>query len=187
MRVVMLDAPEDLIAERHRLGHDRRDEVWEGEYHMVPPPNIDHQLLESDLIRILGPEADVAGLKVVPECGVYDPAAGAQAGFRVPDLTVFAPEHATERGVEGQAELVIEIRSPGDESYEKMPFYERVGVGEVLVIERNTKALRHWVRIDDHLVEIDASTGAVLQVLDVRLHVDGAVLVVETAAGTHRI
>jgi len=35
----MLEAPEELLAERRRKGHDRFDEVWEGVLHMLPPPS----------------------------------------------------------------------------------------------------------------------------------------------------
>ena len=35
--------------------------------------------------------------------------------------------------------MVVETRSPGDESYEKLPFYAALGVPEVWIIERDTK------------------------------------------------
>jgi len=35
VRVVFLEAPEQLLAERRRLGLDGRDEMWEGELHRV--------------------------------------------------------------------------------------------------------------------------------------------------------
>jgi len=34
---------------------------------------------------------------------------------------------------------VVEIRSPGDESFEKLPFYAKLGVPEVWIIDRDTK------------------------------------------------
>jgi Uma2 family endonuclease len=34
---------------------------------------------------------------------------------------------------------VIEIHSPGDETYEKFPFFAKLGVREVVVIDRDTK------------------------------------------------
>jgi Uma2 family endonuclease len=40
---------------------------------------------------------------------------------------------------DGGPDAVVEIHSPGDESYEKFPFYAAVGVREVLVIDRDTK------------------------------------------------
>jgi len=36
--------------------------------------------------------------------------------------------------------VVVEIRSPGDETDEKMPFYAKLGVPEVWVIDRDSKA-----------------------------------------------
>ena len=34
---------------------------------------------------------------------------------------------------------MIEIRSPHDETYDKFPFFARLGVREVIVIDRDTK------------------------------------------------
>jgi hypothetical protein len=44
MRAVV---PESLLSERRKLGHDRFDEMLEGELHMLPPPNFEHQRLAS--------------------------------------------------------------------------------------------------------------------------------------------
>jgi Uma2 family endonuclease len=43
------------------------------------------------------------------------------------------------------AALVIEIRSPGDESWEKLPFYAAHGVDEVLIVDPQTREV-HWLR-----------------------------------------
>ena len=40
---------------------------------------------------------------------------------------------------EGAPTVVVEIRSPGDETMEKLPFYAQIGVPEVWVIDRDTK------------------------------------------------
>jgi Uma2 family endonuclease len=37
--------------------------------------------------------------------------------------------------------VVIELLSPGDESYEKLPFYAALGVPEVWIFDRDTKAV----------------------------------------------
>jgi Uma2 family endonuclease len=34
---------------------------------------------------------------------------------------------------------VVEIRSPDDEAYEKLPFYARLGVPEVWIVDRDAK------------------------------------------------
>jgi hypothetical protein len=36
----MLDAPQAMLDERRRPGHDVRDEMWDGVLHMVPPPDL---------------------------------------------------------------------------------------------------------------------------------------------------
>jgi Uma2 family endonuclease len=40
---------------------------------------------------------------------------------------------------EGAPDVVVEIRSPGDESYEKLEFYAQLGVPEIWIIERDSK------------------------------------------------
>ncbi len=57
-----------MIAERHRLGLDRHDELWEGVLHMVPPATHRHQSLEFELAKALEPTArDLGGLRD-PSC-----------------------------------------------------------------------------------------------------------------------
>lgn len=192
---VVLDPPEPVIAERCRLGLDRHDEVWGGHYYMVPPANNEHQRTGSELFYLFYPLAKAAGLEYRYESGLYDPLAD-PANWCVPDQMAYRPEHGSDRGVEGHAALVIEFRSPGDDSIRKIPFYERVGVAEALIIDRDTKALRHWVRQGQSLVETD-ETVVSLAALPARLWrdgntvdgntVDANTLVVETGAGTQRI
>ncbi len=144
MRVVMLDAPRSLIEQRARLGQDRWDEVWEGVLHMVPPPSYEHQRLGTLLLVFLEPIARGRGLLASYETGVFRPEAG-EADFRVPDLVVARPQQVTARGVEGGAEMVVEIRSPNDESVEKLPFYQALGVQEVLLIEPGERTVELYV------------------------------------------
>lgn len=46
------------------------------------------------------------------------------------------------------AALVIEVRSPEDESREKLPFYAARGVDEVLILEPESQAV-NWLRLED--------------------------------------
>jgi Uma2 family endonuclease len=157
----MLDAPAELLAERRRLGHDLFDEMWEGELHMVPPPSEEHQRIELRLAVALLPAADAAGLHLRVETGVFDPGFPDDESFRTPDLVLFDESVRSKRGVEGAARLAVEIRSPGDESFAKLPFYERMGVGEFLVIDRDDKSIRHWRREGESLIETPpASDGS---------------------------
>ena len=41
--------------------------------------------------------------------------------------------------------MVVEIRSPGDETMEKLPFYAQLGVPEVWIIDRDTKVPELYV------------------------------------------
>lgn len=189
MRAVMLDVPPDLLAERSKLGHDRFDEMWEGELHMVPAPNEEHQRIGSFLVALLLPAASDRGLHVRYETNLFDPAAPANSSYRIPDVSIFDEAARSTRGIEGRALAVFEIRSPGDESFEKLPFYDRVGVGEVMIIDRDTKAVRRWHRMDGPLVEVSPGAHGEhrLHALDVTFRTDGDVLVVEVDGAETRI
>ena len=45
--------------------------------------------------------------------------------------------------------MTIEIHSPGDEAYEKLPFYAKLGVPEVWIIHRDSRAVEIQVRGGD--------------------------------------
>jgi Uma2 family endonuclease len=62
--------------------------------------------------------------------------------YRIPDLVLLTPERfGIDRNeyFEGAPDVVVEIRSPGDESYEKLAFYAQLGVLEVWIIDRDRK------------------------------------------------
>jgi Uma2 family endonuclease len=122
--------------ERRRLGLDRRDEVWDGVLHMVPPPSHHHGRLSIRFARAIGPILDELGLELSSESGIIE-GAGWQ-NFRVPDLVAVAPSQAEERGIVGAATLVIEILSPNDQSRKKLPFYAKRGVAEVWLVDQLT-------------------------------------------------
>jgi Uma2 family endonuclease len=137
-RAVILSPPRSLLEERRRTGADLRDEIWEGILHMVPPPSTFHQRLSSRLHRALAPLAEARGLEPFFETGLYRPNSPT-LDYRVPDLMFARPAVVSERGVEGGAELVIELLSKGDESHEKLDFYAQVGVSEALLIDPVTR------------------------------------------------
>lgn len=62
MRAVLVEAPEAMLEERRRLGHDVFDEMWEGVLHMVPPAGGPHQRLGSFFLQALGPGVRRSGL-----------------------------------------------------------------------------------------------------------------------------
>jgi Uma2 family endonuclease len=133
MRAIVLEMPPHWIEERRRHGLDRRDEVWDGVLHMVPPPGLAHQKFAGLLEPVVTAIAHKIGLDVTRETGIF--ATSTMDNFRVPDLVVASPVHQSERGVERRAEIAIEILSPHDESRDKLPFYAMCGVREVWLID----------------------------------------------------
>jgi Uma2 family endonuclease len=137
MNAVWIDVPEAFLEERRRLGHDRKDELWEGVLHMVPPASFIHGHRAVDIYNALRPIAAKRGLVAHPDgLGVFAPETD-PASWRIPDASLTRPDQISVRGLEG-AVLAIEVLSPNDESYAKLPFYARVGVREVWIVEPNT-------------------------------------------------
>jgi Uma2 family endonuclease len=171
MRAVMLEVPPELLEQRRKNGWDRFDEVWEGVLHMVPSPSAVHQRLESKFIVALTPIAQRRGLEVFPEVGLVDPPRGWD-NYRQPDISVVRPEDLSERAIEGRAELVIEILSPNDESRDKLPFYARMGVREVWLIDPKTYALEVFALRDDRYEVVEPVLGVLRsRSLDLELQV----------------
>lgn len=157
MRAVLLEVPEAMLAERRRLGHDKRDEMWDSVLHMVPPPGGPHQRLGSRLFLVLAPLAERRGLVPFYETGLFR----TDEEYRVPDQLYCWPEYQSDRGVE-RADLVVEIRSKGDETYKKIDFYAQLGVREMLIVHP-----------EDRRVELLRAVGD--QLLPVTTDADGAV------------
>lgn len=149
MRAVLLEVPEAMLAERRKFGLDGRDEVWDGVLHMVPPPGGPHQEMSGELYLVLGPLAKHRGLRPYFEIGLFR----ASDDYRVPDQLYCRPEHRSERGVEG-AELVVEIRSKGDETYEKIGFYAGLGVGEMLIVHPEGRWVELLRAVGDRLLPV---------------------------------
>lgn len=104
---------------------------------MVPPPSGWHQEFGTELTVLLAPIAKKRGLRVSYETGLFH----SDKSYRTPDLAFSLPSQRTARGIEGGAELVVEILSPDDETYDKLPFYEAFPVKEVLVLNPDTRAV----------------------------------------------
>jgi len=133
MRAVWIEPDESYLAERRLRRQDKRDELWDGVLHMVPQPSFVHCDVSTRLFGALRPIATRRGMRVMTGClGVFEP--GTDRNYRVPDVTVFRPEHIVKRGIEG-AELVIEVLSPNDDSRNKFDFYAKLGVGEVWIVD----------------------------------------------------
>lgn len=120
MRTLILDPPtaglDELLARRRRTGLDRLDEVWHGVLHVVPAPGEAHARIATQLARLLGPLADQAGLiTAMDEFNLGK----SEHDFRVPDGGLHRSGWGTWAHT---AALVVEIVSPGDETWDKLPF-----------------------------------------------------------------
>jgi Uma2 family endonuclease len=142
MKGVMANVPEHILEWRRRTGADQWDEMWEGVLHMAPSPNRDHQDFELALAIWLKLNwARPNGCRVYTRINVAEPGMWPD-NFRIPDIVLLTPERFhidCNEYFNGGPDAVVEIHSPGDETYEKFPFYAAVGVREVLVIDRDTK------------------------------------------------
>jgi hypothetical protein len=149
MRTLVLDSSlpeiEALLAQRKKTGIDRRDEVWEGVLHLVPATNLSHARIAARLQLVLEEPARNAGLEVLmQEFNLGD----SIDDYRIPDGGLFPP------GTDGvwisTAPMVIEIVSPGDESWEKLPYFAKRGVDEVLIVDPSRRRVDWLVRRDVH-------------------------------------
>jgi Uma2 family endonuclease len=138
MRTLLPDPPpaefEQLLQRRREWGADTHDEVWKGVLHMAPAPRDARADISQQLAELLGPLARAAGC--VPTIAEFN--LGGPEDYRVPDgglhrtriWGTYAPTAA----------LVVEILSPGDETWEKLSFYAAHGVGRAV----------HWLALDPH-------------------------------------
>jgi Uma2 family endonuclease len=128
---------ERLLEERRRSGADRRDEVWDGILHVIPPPSVEHERLAHALHVLLDPHAVAVNLVVVGTVGI-----GTEDDYRVPDLAVLRPGYAPEWN--RTAAMVVEIVSPRDDTWEKLPFYAGHQVNEVMIVAPEERRI-HWL------------------------------------------
>lgn len=151
--VILGEQPPEIVAfltRRRALDQDRSDEVWEGEYHVVPAPDFWHGQVDSDLAALLRPAAKAAGLVVTSQFNV-----GVQDDYRVPDggyhrvplSTVWVPTAA----------IVVEVVSPHDETWEKFAFYARHAIEEICVADPLTRQVRWFVLAGDAYEETGTS------------------------------
>ena len=139
--MVLGDPPPPLqswLERRRALGLDRFDEVWEGEYHVAPEAHRGHGDVAHQLAVLLRPRAQAVGLWGSGRLNL-----GSPDDYRVPDQA-YLRERATDVW-NPTAAIVVEIVSPGDESYAKLGFYHRIGVEEVLIVDPLRQAVE-WYR-----------------------------------------
>jgi Uma2 family endonuclease len=142
MSIAMSDSLLQTLAWRREIGIDKYDEMWEGVPHMTPAPKRSHQDIVLDMAMWLRTHwARPQGNRVHRDVNVASPG-GWPNNFRVPDLVLLTPDRFAidhDDYFEGAPTVVVEIRSRGDETMKKLPFYAQIGVPEVWLIDRDTR------------------------------------------------
>jgi len=133
---------ESLLERRRRLGLDGGDEMWDGVLHMNPGPHGRHHRIQHQLAVLLDAPARAAGL--VPALGDFN--IGEKENYRVPDGGLHRP--GPDELFYPTAALAVEIVSPGDETWKKLPFYAAHGVDEVLIVDPLHCEV-HWLGLRD--------------------------------------
>lgn len=139
----MPPAIEALMERRRLAGADRHDEIWEGVLHMSPDPSRAHLGVQQQLAELLGPLARAAGLH--PGIGGFN-LGESDHDFRCPDGGLFRDRSTAVWNP--TAALVLEIVSPGDDSWSKFGFYAAHGVDEVLIVDPQQRSV-DWLALRD--------------------------------------
>ncbi len=169
MRTVILgerpSAVEALIESRRRTGADRRDEIWDGDYHMNPAPRKRHAILGTEIAAVLRPHARRSQL-----IGSTDFNLGVPNDYRIPDAGLH--RDGSDAVYVDTAALVVEILSPDDETWEKLPFYASHGVDEAAIIDPVGRSIT-WLRLVDGRYEpIEQSELLDVDVSDIAEQID---------------
>lgn len=141
---------EQVARERVVEGADRFDEVWDGTYIVMVQPNNEHQYYVGDLSFVFSSlvRSRLRG-KVLPGTNVSDRVVGWKTNYRCPDIAVVleggkAVDHDTFWF--GGPDFLVEVVSEDDGTREKIPFYSKIQVRELLIVERDPwrlELLRH--------------------------------------------
>ncbi|MEA2198135.1 MAG: hypothetical protein QOJ25_2186 [Solirubrobacteraceae bacterium] len=145
---------EALLERRRDWGADRHDEVWEGVLHMIPPPSVEHERLVVKLVQLLSPLAEAAELELTGAIGI----GASRNDHRVPDLALLRPGFQPQWN--DTAALVVEIVSPGDKSWDKLPFYAAHHVDEVVIVNP-AKCTVDWLALAGDRYEATARSGLI--------------------------
>jgi Uma2 family endonuclease len=164
MKAVMANVPTSLLESRRRTGADRWDEVWDGVLHMPPMPNREHQDLEGAMETWLRQFwGEPHGNKVYHQINVASPGGWPNKDYRIPDLVLLTPDRLYidhNEYFDGGPTVVVEIRSPNDETYEKLDFYAAQNVAEVWVIDRDSRLPEiHLLGDDGYVVQSAGDQG----------------------------
>lgn len=145
MRVLTVDPPpaelEALLERRRKAGADIFDEIWDGVLHMAPMAHSRHGAVQAQLLAQLFNGDRAAGLAPGGPVNI-----GEADNFRVPDGVLLRP--GADAVFLATAALVVEVVSPGDETWGKLSFYAVHDVDELLIADPETRQI-DWLGLRD--------------------------------------
>lgn len=125
---------------------DKRYELIDGEFHMVPAPLTYHQKISLNLLLFLADFVRRSGSGEVLAAPVD--VVLSEEDVIQPDILFISKERLgilTEKNIEGAPDLVIEILSPSSKKWDleiKMKLYEKYGVREYWIADPEAKSIR---------------------------------------------
>jgi len=123
-----------MLERRHLWGADRHDEVWSGVLHLDLLRA--HADLAQQLGELLSPPARSAGMTVaMGECNFGQAEHDGHELDGALRLT--------------SAQLVVEIVTPDQDSWEKLSFYAAHHVDELVIVDPAERAV-HWLALAEH-------------------------------------
>jgi Uma2 family endonuclease len=151
----------ELRAQRAAWGGDRFDEVWEGVYMMSPLADNEHQAIAAGLVAAVRSALGWnTTFQIFPGVNVSDRDKDWEHNYRCPDVAVFSKNtKAKDCGTHwcGGPDFAVEIMSPYDRSREKLEFYARVGVQELMLVDRSSWTLELY-RLRDGRLMLDGNS-----------------------------
>jgi hypothetical protein len=121
---------------------------------MNPAPSGRHGQLEAQLTQLIAPRAKAVGLVMTGQFNLGD----SERDYRVPDGglhrawsdSIWYPT----------AVLALEIISPGDESYQKLPFYAAHRVDEAVIVDPDRRQVE-WLGLAGDKYEPVKTSGLI--------------------------
>lgn len=159
--VIDPDTARRIKSEREASDHAQHDEVWDGVYIVSPIANNPHQRIIGQLTLAFLNVTDIdGGDQVFPGMNVSDCEEGWLHNYRVPDVAVVLkgnPGKDCETHWCGGPDLLVEILSPKDLARAKRDFYAKIGVRELLIVDRKPWALELYRLVEGELKLVGTS------------------------------
>ncbi len=154
---------ESIVAYRRSTGAGRLDECWEGVWHLTDPTSR-HQKTASRIYRVHAEVVEDAGRgSAWISINVTDRAEKWIDNHRCPDGAVILRGNPgrwvgeNDAAFLGGPDLVLEVKSEGDDSYLKFSFYQGLGAREILIVDAATGEPELWRLGADGYVEVTGS------------------------------